>query len=238
MRPIIGITPSLETNENKIYTPTSYPKAVIQAGGTPVFLNFTRDDEMIEQYAAMVDGVLFSGGDDVDPASYDEEQIWGCGDICPLRDDFEIKLLKVLVEKYPEKPVLGICRGAQVLNVAMGGTLYQDLRSQVEGCIRHQQQQSSHYASHKAMMTEGSKLHAIYGSTEVMVNSFHHQAVKDVGEGLVVTARASDGVVEGLEKPDHPYFIAVQWHPERQVEGPHHPEHKPLFQSFVDACRK
>ena len=238
MRPIIGITPSLETNENKIYTPTSYPKAVIQAGGTPVFLNFTRDDEMIEQYAAMVDGVLFSGGDDVDPASYGEEQIWGCGDICPLRDDFEIKLLKVLVEKYPEKPVLGICRGAQVLNVAMGGTLYQDLRSQVEGCIRHQQQQSSHYASHKAMMTEGSKLHAIYGSTEVMVNSFHHQAVKDVGEGLVVTARASDGVVEGLEKPDHPYFIAVQWHPERQVEGPHHPEHKPLFQSFVDACRK
>ena len=216
MRPIIGITPSLETNESKIYTPTSYPKAVIQAGGTPVFLNFTRDDEMIEQYAAMVDGVLFSGGDDVDPASYDEEQIWGCGDICPLRDDFEIKLLKVLVEKYPEKPVLGICRGAQVLNVAMGGTLYQDLRSQVEGCIRHQQQQSSHYASHKAMMTEGSKLHAIYGSTEVMVNSFHHQAVKDVGEGLVVTARASDGV----------------------VEGPHHPEHKPLFQSFVDACRK
>ena len=136
MRPIIGITPSLETNESKIYTPTSYPKAVIQAGGTPVFLNFTRDDEMIEQYAAMVDGVLFSGGDDVDPASYDEEQIWGCGDICPLRDDFEIKLLKVLVEKYPEKPVLGICRGAQVLNVAMGGTLYQDLRSQVEGCIR------------------------------------------------------------------------------------------------------
>lgn len=238
MRPIIGITPSLETNESKIYTPTSYPKAVIQAGGTPVFLNFTRDDEMIEQYAAMADGFLFSGGDDVNPASYGEEQIWGCGDVCPLRDDFEIKLLKVLVEKYPEKPVLGICRGAQVLNVAMGGTLYQDLQTQVEGCIRHQQQQSSHYASHKAMMTEGSKLHAIYGSTEVTVNSFHHQAVKDVGEGLVVTARASDGVVEGLEKPDHPYFIAVQWHPERQVEGPHHPEHKPLFQSFVDACRK
>lgn len=238
MRPIIGITPSLETNESKIYTPTSYPKAIIAAGGTPFFFNFTRDDEMIEQYAAMVDGVVFSGGDDVNPASYGEEQLWGCGDVCPLRDDFEIKLLKVLVEKYPEKPVLGICRGAQVLNVAMGGTLYQDLRSQAEGCIRHQQQQSSHYASHKASVTEGSRLHAIYGSTDVMVNSFHHQAVKDVGEGLVVTARASDGVVEGLEKPDHPYFIAVQWHPERQVEGPHHPEHKPLFKSFVDACRK
>jgi len=238
MRPIIGITPSLETNESRIYTPTSYPKAIAAAGGTPLFFNFTRDDEMIEQYAAMVDGVVFSGGDDVDPASYGEEQIWGCGDVCPLRDDFEIRLLKVLVEKFPEKPVLGICRGAQVLNVAMGGTLYQDLRSQAEGCIRHQQQQSSHYASHRADVAEGSKLHAIYGSTRIMVNSFHHQAVKDVGKGLVVTARASDGVVEGFEKPDHPYFIAVQWHPERQVEGPHHPEHKPLFQSFVDACRK
>ncbi len=238
MRPIIGITPSLQTDERKIYTPTSYPNAIIEAGGNPVFFNFTRDDEMIEQYAAMVDGVVFSGGDDVDPASYGEEQLWGCGDVCPLRDDFEIKLLKVLVEKYPEKPILGICRGAQVLNVAMGGTLYQDLQSQVKGCIRHQQQQSSHYASHRADVSEGSKLHAIYDSTRIMVNSFHHQAVKDIGECLVVTARASDGVVEGFEKPDQPYFIGVQWHPERQVEGPHHPEHKPLFQSFVDACRK
>lgn len=238
MRPIIGITPSLASDEGKIYTPTSYPKAIISAGGTPLFFNFTRDDEMIEQYAAMVDGVVFSGGDDVNPATYGEEQLWACGEVCPLRDDFEIKLLKVLVEKYPEKPILGICRGAQVLNVAMGGTLYQDLQSQVDGSIRHQQQQSSHYASHKAVVTDGSKLHAIYGCTEVKVNSFHHQAVKDVGEGLVVTARASDGVVEAFEKPDHPYFIAVQWHPERQVEGPHHPEHKPLFQTFVDACRK
>ena len=108
----------------------------------------------------------------------------------------------------------------------------------ISGCIRHQQQQSSHYASHKATVAEGSKLHEIYGSTEVMVNSFHHQAVKDLGAGLVITARASDGIVEGFEKPDHPYFVAAQWHPERLVEGPHHPEHKPLFQSFVDACRK
>ena len=238
MRPIIGVTPSLESGEHKIYTPTSYPKAIIEAGGNPVFFNFTRDDEMIDAYAAMVDGVLFSGGDDVDPSTYGEEQIWGCGDVVPLRDDFEIKLLKVLVEKYPEKPILGICRGAQVLNVGMGGTLYQDLRSQKEGCIRHQQQQSSHYASHKAIVEEGSLLHRIYGCTEVKVNSFHHQAVKDLAPGMRLTAVASDGVVEGFEKPDHPYFVAVQWHPERLVEGPHHPDHKPLFKSFVDACRK
>lgn len=238
MRPIIGITPSLATDEKKIYTPTSYPTAIIAAGGTPLFFNFTRDDEMIEAYAAMVDGVLFSGGDDVDPASYGEEQLWACGDVCPLRDAFEIKLLKTLVEKYPEKPILGICRGAQLMNVAMGGTLYQDLQSQVKGCIRHQQQQISAYASHKATVSEGSKLQTIYGSTEVMVNSFHHQAVKDLGQGLTITAKASDGVVEAFEKPDHPYFVAVQWHPERLVEREFHPEHKALFQTFVDACRK
>ena len=238
MRPIIGITPSLESGEGKIYTPTSYPKAIIEAGGTPVFFNFTRDDEMIEAYAGMVDGVLFSGGDDINPATYGEDQIWACGDVVPLRDDFEIKLLKVLVEKYPEKPILGICRGCQLMNVAMGGTLYQDLRSQKEGCIRHQQQQSSHYASHKAILTEGSLLHRIYGSTEIQVNSFHHQAVKVLAPGMKMVATARDGVAEAFEKPDHPYFVAVQWHPERLVEGPHHPEHKPLFKSFVDACRK
>ena len=153
-----------------------------------------------------------------------------------LKDCGMDELLKKLAADG--KPILGICRGEQVLNVACGGTLYQDVKSQVPGCIRHQQQQSSHYASHKATVSEGSKLHEIYGSTEIMVNSFHHQAVKDLGAGLVITARASDGIVEGFEKPDHPYFVAAQWHPERLVEGPHHPEHKPLFQSFVDACRK
>ena len=237
-RPVIGIIPSIESGEGKIYTPTSYPKAIIEAGGNPVFFNFTRDEGIIEAYADMVDGVLFSGGDDVDPASYGEEQTWGCGDVVPLRDAFEIKLLKVLLKKHPEKPILGICRGCQILNVGMGGTLYQDLKTQAPGCIRHQQQQSSHYASHKAFVTEGSRLHAIYGSTDVKVNSFHHQAVKDLGQELVITARSSDGIVEGFEKPDHPYFVAVQWHPERLVEGPHHPEHKPLFKTFVDACRK
>ena len=238
MRPIIGLTISLQQDEGKLYTPTSYTKAIIEAGGLPVMLNVTRDDAQIAEYAELVDGVLFSGGDDVDPAVYGEEQIWGCGGIVPVRDEFEIKLLRTLLEKHPEKPILGICRGTQVLNVAMGGTLYQDLKSQVEGCIRHQQQQLSRYGSHAAMIDEHSKLHEIYGSTKVMVNSFHHQAVKDIGKELIITARASDGVVEGFEKPDHPYFVAVQWHPERLVEHEHHPEHKPLFKSFVDACKK
>lgn len=238
MRPLIGLTISIQPDEKKLYTPTSYINAIIEAGGTPLLLNVTRDDEMIAQYADLVDGLLFSGGDDVNPAAFGEEQHWGCGDVCPLRDDFEIKLLRTMLDRHPEKPILGICRGEQVLNVAMGGTLYQDLKSQLPGCFRHQQQQVSQYASHRVFIDPTSRLHEIYGSSEVMVNSFHHQAVKEIGPGLTVTARAADGVTEGFEKPDHPYFVAVQWHPERLVEWTFHPEHKALFKSFVDACRK
>lgn len=238
MRPLIGLTISIQQDEKKLYTPTSYTNAIIEAGGTPVLLDVTRDEEIIADYAAAVDGVLFSGGDDVDPAFYGETQQWACGDVCPLRDDFEIKLLKTLLKNHPEKPILGICRGEQVLNVGMGGTLYQDLRSQFPGCVRHQQQQISPYASHEVQVEAGSRLQEIYGGTRVMANSFHHQAVKDIGAGLVVTAKAADGVIEGFEKPDHPYFVAVQWHPERLVEREFHPEHKALFKTFVDACRK
>lgn len=238
MRPIIGLTVSIQTDEKKLFTPTSYPSAIIAAGGIPVLLNITRDPEQIAQYADLVDGVLFSGGDDVDPAAYGEAQHWSCGDISPMRDEFEMQLLRTLLEKHPDKPILAICRGEQLVNVALGGTLYQDLHSQLPDCIRHHQQQISVYASHKAELVPGTRLHAIYGADEVAVNSFHHQAVKEVGKGLIVSARAADGVIEAVEMPEHPYFVAVQWHPERLVEREFHPEHKALFSSFVAACRK
>lgn len=238
MHPIIGLTISIQTDEKKLFTPTSYPSAIIEAGGIPALLNITRDPEQIAQYADLVDGVLFSGGDDVNPAAYGEAQHWSCGDVSPMRDEFEMQLLRTLLEKHPDKPILGICRGAQVLNVGMGGTLYQDLHSQLPDCIRHQQKQISVYASHRAEIVPGTRLHAIYGTDEVAVNSFHHQAVKEVGAGLTVSARAEDGVIEAIEMPEHPYFVAVQWHPERLVEREFHPEHKALFSSFVQACRK
>lgn len=238
MRPIIGLTHSIQLDEKKLYMPMSYSNVIREAGGTPVLLPITREEEVIEAYAALVDGVLFSGGDDLDPRSYGEDQLWACGDICPLRDDFEVKLARVLLEKYPDKPILGICRGEQVLNVALGGTLYQDLKSQRSDCIAHQQHQIAPYASHLVTIEKDSKLHEILGSTSIMTNSHHHQAVKDIAPGLAITAWASDGVVEGFEKTDHPYFVAVQWHPERLVEREENAAHKRLFRTFVDACRK
>ncbi len=238
MRPVIGMTHSIQQDEKRLMMPMSYSNAVREAGGTPVLLPITRDEEVIEAYAALVDGVLVSGGDDIDPLSYGEDQLWGCGDVLPLRDEFEMKLIRTLLEKHPQKPLLGICRGEQMLNVALGGTLYQDLKSQMPGCIAHQQHQTAIYPSHKVLIDAGTKLYAIYGSTQIMTNSHHHQAVKEPAPGLLVTARAADGVIEGFEKPDHPYFVGVQWHPERLVEREENALHKQLFKSFVDACRK
>ncbi len=238
MRPVIGLTHSIQQDEKRLMMPMSYSNVIREAGGVPVLLPINREDEVIEAYAALVDGVLFSGGDDIDPTFYGEEQLWACGDVCPLRDEFELKLCRVLLEKYPEKPILGVCRGEQVLNVALGGTLYQDVKSQLPGCIAHQQHQIAPYTSHCVTIEADSKLHAIYGDTQIMTNSFHHQSVKEIAPALVVTAKTADGVIEGFEKPDHPYYVGVQWHPERLVEREENANHKQLFKSFVDACRK
>ncbi len=238
MRPLIGLTHSIQLDEKRLYMPASYANAIRQAGGTPIILPITRDEEDIARYAALVDGVVFSGGDDMNPEAYGEEQIWACGDVSPLRDEFEIKLVRLLLEKHPSKPVLGVCRGAQVLNVALGGALYQDLKSQYPGCICHQQHQASAYTAHRVEIKAGTKLHEIVGDKQVAVNSFHHQAVKRLADGLILNAAASDGVVEGFELPTHPYFVAVQWHPELLVTREENAAHRRLFSSFVEACRK
>ena len=238
MRPIIGLTHSIQSDEKKLMMPLSYANSIQAAGGVPVLLPITRDAEVIAAYAGMVDGVLFSGGEDVDPQFYGEDQLWACGDVLPFRDDFELMLLRELLEKHPEKPILGVCRGEQVLNVALGGTLYQDLKSQLPGCLAHQQHQIAPYTSHRISIEAGSKLHEIYGDTTIAVNSFHHQAVKEIAACLRVTARSADGVIEGFEKPDHPYYIGVQWHPERLVEREENAVQWQLFRSFVNACRK
>lgn len=238
MRPIIGLTPSIQTDGSRLTMPMSYANVVREAGGTPVLLPITQEADVIAAYADLVDGLLFTGGDDVDPLSYGEDQLWACGEVIPMRDAFEISLVRTLLSRHPEKPVLGICRGEQILNVALGGTLYQDLRSQVAGSIAHQQHQTAGYVSHRVHFDEGSKLAEIYGCTEVMVNSHHHQAVKEIAPGLRITARAMDGVVEGYEMADHPYYVGVQWHPERLVEREENALHKRLFKSFVDACMK
>ncbi|MBQ8313962.1 MAG: gamma-glutamyl-gamma-aminobutyrate hydrolase family protein [Clostridia bacterium] len=233
-RPLIGITAGL--NDQKKYQVLSryFMEAIIAQGALPVMLPLTTDEDLLHSYVDTLDGFLFSGGADVDPLLFGQWQKPGCGSICPLRDAHELTLAKLLLQRS-DKPVLGICRGLQVLNIALGGDIYQDLPSEYEGeLIAHRQKQPSYYPSHPVSVTEGSLLHRISVKTELMVNSLHHQALHRMG-AWQACATAPDGVIEAAERLQHPFFLGVQWHPERLYESD--PAANALFAAFVEACR-
>lgn len=234
MKPIIGITTSIMTDSLVMQMNQSYPQAIEHAGGIPLLLPSTEEPETIRRYAGLVDGLLLSGGDDVDPMCYGAMQSWACGDICPLRDRFEMSLCCRFLETG--KPLLGICRGIQLLNVAMGGTLYQDLAQELPGSIAHRQKQKPWHASHPVKLLTDSRLQQVFASDAVLVNSHHHQAIRDLAEGLTATAWAPDGVIEAVEHQAHPFCLAVQWHPERLWDQPGSTTHAQLFSAFVNAC--
>lgn len=232
-KPLIGVSLSFNDKDRAYQLAETYIESVKKAGGIPVLLPHTPEDAA--SLAVRCDGLLISGGPDMDPAYFDEQPIPQIGAICPERDESEVALLKAFMDAG--KPVLGICRGSQILNVVFGGTLYQDLYSQYkqEAPIKHVQQGPRWYTSHGITVEKGTKLEEIFGDRHIGVNSFHHQAVKDVAPGFVVAAKAPDGVIEAIEKPDHPFCIGVQWHPECMFEQ-NTPFDK-LFETFIAACR-
>jgi putative glutamine amidotransferase len=185
-----------------------------------------------------VDGLLLTGGGDVDPVFYGEDRHPLTDDAEPGRDEFEIDLARRAMSE--NVPLLAICRGAQVLNVAAGGTLVQDIPSAVESELRHSVTEPKDLECHEIDVVAGSKLSAVLGdrldgSCSCRVNSRHHQSVGRPGDGLVVNARAADGVIEGIEKPDATFCVGVQWHPENFWRSG---EFKPLFEAFVQAARE
>ena len=228
MRPLIGITSSYSWDSHSLTLPNSYVDAIERGGGTPVLLppSFQID---VGQLLDAVDGLVLTGGVDVDPQLYGEEPLPNMGRIDPKRDHFEIGITKKALGIG--KPILAICRGHQVLNVAMGGTLYQDVPSQVKGSLKHYATTPLYYPSHSVVVKEGSRLHGMFDKEKLGVNTFHHQAVKDLGEGLVATAWAPDGVIESMEVPGDVFILGVQWHPERMIDG----EMLKIFQAYTKA---
>lgn len=218
-KPVIGISGSLIIDDagsfagyKRSYVNNDYILSVIRNGGIPFIIPFNENEEVIKAQMEMIDGLLLSGGQDVAPKNYGEEPTPKLGDIFPERDDFEYGLLKSALEA--KKPVLGICRGSQIINTYFNGSLYQDLSYIGKDVLKHNQVNSPSMVTHSVTIDKSSKLFDIFGEEKIMVNSFHHQAVKKVGEGLVKTAKAPDGIVEAIEKTDYPFLVAVQWHPE------------------------
>ncbi len=191
-----------------------------------------------EDYADRIDGLVIQGGVDMAPESYGQRPIreeWS-GD--PVRDGYELDLVQACLER--DRPILGICRGHQVLNVALGGSLYQDIATQVEGALNHRDQTLYHENTHKVVLEPGAVLHQLYGVRSALVNSVHHQAIRELGDGLCVEARSSeDGVIEAVRLDGELYAVGVQWHPEFQE--PWQREllaTRPLLDDFLAAVAK
>ena len=220
-QPLIGITPQYEIERERAWIRSSYTGAVIRAGGIPVILDQYQDNETIKALLPRLDGVLFTGGVDINPKLYGEEIDEKCGEIADARDDFEVRLMEV-VEQY-EIPVFGICRGIQSLNVLCGGSL-------------HQHRDNHQGVRHDVAITEGTRLHSIIGKTKINSNSFHHQCVKAIAPGLIITAQADDGIVEAIERPGERFFVGVQWHPE--LLSANEEDHHALFCAFIRAAQE
>jgi len=215
------------------YTFSDYSQAILHAGGAPVIVPAAQDRRSLGAILDLVQGLILSGGPDIHPRRYGEEPLAGLGEIDETLDQMELLAAALALEK--NLPVLGICRGIQVLNVALGGTLYQDIASQVPDSICHTPKSDKAVNTHTVRIEAGSRLNKITGKREIWVNGKHHQAVKDLASGLFVTARAKDGIVEAVEFPGKRFAMAVQWHPEGTWRDD--PFSRKLFSSFVQAAK-
>jgi putative glutamine amidotransferase len=234
---IIGVTCSdvqTDSRPKRLGQNVSYLDALTGAGAAPVLVPNLGDLELLRAVYERLDGLLLSGGVDIHPSYYGEPIHEKCGQISSERDETELPLTRWAIQDG--KPVLAICRGIQVLNVALGGSLYQDIEAQVPGAEKHDWHAtpSRDHLAHSVTVAPETRLAGILSVTYLPVNSMHHQAIKDVAPGLAVVARAPDGIIEAVEAPDHPFALGVQWHPEELATTDAHAQH--LFEALVAAC--
>lgn len=233
-KPVIGIgcdVSHVEGKRDRAFAYVNYAEAVRRAGAVPVII--APQPENAAELVDSLDGILLAGGPDCDPAAYNESRHEKVGEVMdPRRQANDLALAKAARERGI--PTLGICLGMQMMNVAAGGSLIQDIDSAVDTEIRHESIPEDR-ARHDVMVEQGTQLASILPAAELNVNSSHHQAVKDLGDGLRVTAHAPDGIVEGLEDPRRAFYVGVQWHPE---DMPGEASAEALFDAFVNAARE
>lgn len=232
MKPLIGVITSTELEQSNYYTAKDNVKAILKAGGIPVLLPYFQTAEDIGEIAERIDGLYATGGYDIDPTLFGEEPHPKLGTIIPARDSFEINLMKKMLQM--NKPILGVCRGCQTLNIAGGGDMYQDIYSQIkDDLLQHQQKAPKDHGSHFVYIKEGSLLNTLTGKERLRVNSRHHQANRSVREPFQVSGKASDGVIEAIESSTHRFVLGVQWHPESMQNDE---DSQAIFRGFIAAC--
>ena len=232
--PLIGIVPLWDEQKDSLWMLPGYMECVKQAGGLPVMLPLASDMSLITVIARIVDGVLFAGGQDISPDLYGQKNSGLCNEICKERDDMETVLFSEVVLNM-DKPVFGICRGLQLFNAVLGGTLYQDIPSQLDGATRvdHRQKTPMTGTCHTVIISAGSPLSALLATGKIEVNSSHHQGIHKLSDKLSAMAVAEDGLIEAACMPGKDFVWAVQWHPEYT---PHEASSRKLFGAFVEAA--
>ena len=231
-KPMIGVCPLYDAERDSVWMIPGYLDGIAAAGGIPIVLPRRLSPADRLEVGDELDGLLLTGGDDVSPAAYGEPRAAACGEADEIRDESEVALLRDM--RADDKPVLGICRGIQLMNVAMGGTLWQDLPSQCASDVEHHMSPPYDRPVHDVSVLEGTPLSELWGQARKAVNSYHHQAIKELAAGLSPMAVSDDGLVEAVWDRSRSFLWGVQWHPELtfRVDS----DQLRVFEAFVSAC--
>lgn len=233
MKPVVGVTPLFDEKRSSVWMLPGYLELLQACGAYPIVLPLTWEEEDLSALLSLCDGFLFTGGHDIAPSLYGETPIPACGRIEPRRDSLEQALFRKAYDA--DRPIFGICRGLQIINVLMGGTLYQDLPTQRICDTVHTMDAPYDRVQHSVRILSDTPLHQLLGVDTLGVNSLHHQAIKQLAPNLIAMAQTSDGLVEAAFCPERTFLQGVQWHPEYvwNIE----PAQCKLLKPFVDACR-
>lgn len=232
-KPVIGLTCSFRPHEwtAQHYLNHSYVDTIRHFGGIPVLLPVMAEWDELEYLMSGLDGLILTGGDDIDPVLFGEAILNETVQLCPERDQAEYQVLRLAVSR--DLPILGICRGVQVMNVFFGGDLYQDIPAQIPDCGQHRMEAPYHRTGHECIPESGTPMEnwGTFG-----VNSHHHQSIRDIAPGYLCMGKAEDGIIEAIYDPDHKFRWGVQWHPERiwDIED----SSAEVFRTFIKNCRK